>query len=339
MLPNPRNNDPLVVQVLREHRNRLDGMEASLMDDMGRRWLGIERRLESDISALANEMARRAAQGETITPAMAYRSERYKILQRQIQAEVMKYNKDYAVDYISGAQERYATLGLQASQDALVSMYPSPLSAQFNRINLDAVNDMIGFAGDGSPLYKLLKEDYPVTTDGIVDALIDGLVRGQNPTQTARAMVEAMGSGLDRALTIARTETLRAYRTASVEQYRQSGVTSGFKRLVARDEACLACLVLDGEVYELEAEFDDHPNGRCTVVPIIAGMDEPQWQTGQEWLAEQSEERQREIMGNTRFDLWRGGVPLDAFATKTHSDVWGDTPAIVNIRDLSTGDE
>lgn len=334
MLPEPRAEDPLVVQVLREHRRLLDGAEASLMQDMGTRWLQIEQRLESDISALANEMARLRAEGKTITPTMVYRSERYKILQSQIQSEVMKYNKDYAVAYISASQDRYATLGLNAAQDALTSMYPSPLSAQFNRINVDAVNDMIGFAGDGSPLYKLLKEDYPVTMDGIVDALIDGVARGQNPTQTARDMVEAMGGGLDRALTIARTETLRVYRTASVEQYRQSGVTSGFKRLVARDEACLACLVLDGEVYELEAEFDDHPNGRCTVVPIIEGMPEPEWQTGQEWFAEQSEERQREIMGDTRFELWKSGIPLSDFATKTHSDVWGDTPAIVPVRDL-----
>lgn len=332
--PNPRRADPLVVQVLREHRRTLDGMEASLMQDMGRRWLDIERRLDADIVALANEMARRAAQGETITPAMIHRAERYKILQRQIQSEVMRYNKDYAVSYISGAQERYAALGLQASQDAIVAMYPSPLSAQFNRINVEAVRDMIGFAGDGSPLYKLLKEDYPVTTDGIVDALVNGLARGQNPTRTARDMVEAMGGGLDRALLIARTETLRAYRAASVEQYRQSGVVSGFKRLAARDEACLACLVLDGEIYELESEFDDHPNGRCTVVPIIAGIEEPQWQTGQEWFEAQSEERQREIMGNARFELWQNGVPLDKFARRVHDDVWGDAPAIVNIRDL-----
>ena len=62
-LPQPRNNDSLVVQVLRAHRANLDGMESALMDDMGRRWLLIEQGLDADIAALAFEMARRRDAG------------------------------------------------------------------------------------------------------------------------------------------------------------------------------------------------------------------------------------------------------------------------------------
>jgi hypothetical protein len=91
---------------------------------------------------------------------------------------------------------------------------------------------------------------------------------------------------------------------------------------------------LDGEHFELESELDCHPNGRCVAVPEILGMDVPQWELGSNWLSNQSEAQQREIMGNARFELWKGGMPLDAFAGKSHSDEWGDTPIIVPLKDL-----
>ena len=135
-LPAPRNTDSKVVQVLRAHRANLDGMEAALMDDMGRRWLQIERGLDADISALAFEMARRRDAGEVITQQMVWRAERYKTIKAQLQTEVKKYNKDYAVTTIENAQRQYAGAGIQAAQDAIVASYPSPLSASFNKVNI-----------------------------------------------------------------------------------------------------------------------------------------------------------------------------------------------------------
>ena len=301
-LPRPRDPEPLVIRVLQEHRARLDDAEITLMNNMARRWLLIEQGLEADISALALEFERRQAQGEAITKQMIYRAERYKIIKAQLQDEIRKYNKDYAVDAISNAQQQYSTLGIQAAQDAITSQYPSPLSASFNRINFNAVNDLIGFAGDGSPLYKLLKEDYPDSIDGLTDALINGLARGLGSGQIARNMADGMGLGLDRALLIARTESARAYSTASVKQYKDSGVCTGFVRLVKKATACLSCLSLDGEMFALESQMYDHPRGKCTAVPLVQGVGAPKWQLGKDWFKTLDPQEQEKIMGTTKYE-------------------------------------
>ena len=254
--------DPEVVRVLKAYRVLLDGREDALMRDMGRRWLDIEHRLDAEIALLAREIADRAASGRVITEQIVWRAERYQIIKAQLEDEIRKYNRDYAVATISRAQEQYALLGLDAARDAINATY-GPMGAYWNRINVGAVQSMIGFAGDGTPLEKLLRESYPDAVDGLTKALINGIARGQNPAQTARDMADGMGMGLDRSLLIARTETARAYRTASTEQYRQSGVVSGFRRLVKKETACMACLMLDGETFELEGELDDHPRGKA----------------------------------------------------------------------------
>lgn len=330
-LPRP---DPEVISVLKQYRAALDGREAALMQDMARRWLEIERRLDADITALAYEVARRRDAGETVTDQMIWRMNRYKIIHGQMDEQIRLYNRDYAVNTIRNAQIEYSTLGIRSAQDAIfVSL--GPTGGTFNRINIGAVQSMIGFAGDGSPLYTLLRNDYPDAVNGLLNALVNGMARGQGAAQTAREMANGMGMGLDRALLIARTEAARAYRTSSSEQYRQSGVVTGFRRLVKKETACMACLALDGQTFRLEEELTDHPRGRCDLIPIVAGVRPARWQTGLEWFETLSPEEQRARMGGTRYELWRDGqIQLTDLASMRHDDTWGDSPAVTPVRDL-----
>jgi hypothetical protein len=311
----------------------MNAREDVTMRALGNQWLSMERQLSGNISALANEMVRRAEAGEVITEAMVRRAERYQILQAQMKAEIAKYNKE-AASIISTGQENALQLGIDAAQNAITTMLPVAERAAFNRINIKAVEAMIGYAGDGSPLNSLLKNEFGVATDGMLQALINGVATGQGADPTARAMMQGVDMGLDRSLLIARTEMNRAYRSGSTEQYRESGVVVKFKRLVARDEACASCLALDGEEFDSADELDDHPNGRCTVVPVIEGIDSPTWQEGSDWFSMQDEARQRDILGPGRFELYKGGMPLSDMVHKTHSDEWGDSPALIPLRDL-----
>lgn len=335
-LPPPQKPESEVLRVLREYRAKLDGMEAAMMEDMARRWLDIERRLDADIVALAYEMERRAKAGEEITQQMIWRSERYKILKAQLIEEVRKYNEDYAAAYIAEQQERAAVMGIAAANDAIMATIKTgPLSSVWTRINVGAVQALIGFAGDGSPLKTLLKNDYPDAVDGILNALINGLARGLGPAQVASAMADGMGLGLDRALLIARTEMARAYRSASTEQYRQSGVVDGFMRLVKKETACMACLMLDGERFDTADELDDHPRGKCVAVPIVAGAPIPTWQKGPEWFLLQTKEKQKAMMGPEKFKLWKDGeIALKDLAEHSHSDIWGDAPRVATLKEL-----
>jgi hypothetical protein len=331
-MPRP---DPDVIRVLKEYRAALDAKEAGLMADMATKWLSIEHKLDADISLLAREMADRATTGKAITEQMVWKAERYQIIKNQMEEEIGKYSAGYAAQTITTAQGQYALLGIDAAQAAINVQY-GPMGTYFNKINLNAVQSMIGFAGDGSPLSKLLKASYPDATDGLLKALINGIARGQGPAQTARDMANGMGMGLERALLIARTESARAYRTGSLEQYRESGVVRGFKRLVKKEKACLACLFRDGETFDLESELDDHPRGKCTAVPNVMGVRDPQWQTGEQWFKTLGAEQQRSMMGDQRYTGWKAGqFGLSDLARITSNDVWGESPRVATLAELA----
>ena len=328
--------DPEVVRVLRDYRAALDAREGALMDEMGRRWLAVEQGLRSDMLALAYEMETRRAEGKVITEQMVWRAERYQVVQKQLETQIRSYNRD-AAHLVTRAQEEDAALGILAAQQAIhVSIAASGMAGpMWNRINTNAVQAMIGLAGDGSPLYTLLKEDYPAALDGIVGSLINGIARGQGVAQTALDMADGMANGLDRAMLIARTETARAYRMGSTQQYRDSGVVTGFYRLVKKATACMACLVLDGQHYDLEAEMEDHPRGKCMVVPEVIGVGKPRWESGIDYFKNLTPEQQAERMGQEKYKLWQDGqFALKDLAKMQHDPTWGAAPRIATIVEL-----
>lgn len=326
--------DSQVVSVLRQFRGRMDGMDEQLMRDLAQAWTRVERALDAELQALAEEMARRAAEGETITEQLIRRSERFRQLQAQAAQEAQRFSNE-ASEIIGAYQERAAIAGIDSAKVALINSYPSAAVAMFDRIYVEAVEAIIGFAGDGSPLWVLLAKAYGEDiVEGLIQSLITGIATGESVKSIVAGMVDTFGMGLDRALLVARTETQRAYRMGAVEQYRQSGVVSGFMRLVKKDGACLACLLLDGEVFETADELDDHPNGRCTAVPIVRGTKPPEWEKGKDWLMRQDEAKQREIMGDKRYELWQSGTPLEAMVEKHHDATWGDNPQVKPLSEL-----
>ncbi len=210
------------------------------------------------------------------------------------------------------------------------------ISGVWNRLNVEAFEAMAGLTAAGTPLYALLEADYGLFVEGVVQSLTRGIALGEPPLRVAEDMMRASGMGLERATTIARTEINRAFRTANIEQYRQSGVVVGFRRLVYKPTACLACLMMDGDFYTLEQELSDHPNGRCCAVPCLSKDDVIDWQTGKEWLLEQDPERQRAIMGAGRYELWKEGKirnPSDMVYMK-HNPVWGGAPAVKTLKQI-----
>ncbi len=261
--------DPLVVQVLRQFKEALLLQERQQMAEMAVRYLEIERSLAASIQMLADEMALRKAQGLAVTPGALYRLNRYKVLQAQARVELQRYTRDYAGPLIARMQEQYLQLGIEAAWQALSV---SAIGVSFNRLPLGAIMNMVGFTGDGAPLRKLLALAYPDAMDGMIRQLIESTARGINPRKTAALMAKGLGQGLDRVLVIARTEQLRAFRTASTAQYRESGIVQGFKRLATKDaRTCMACLVSDGEVFRSNQELSDHPNGRCLAPGSVVG--------------------------------------------------------------------
>ena len=324
--------DPIVVQIIDEYRRNLLDRESRQFENMTQQWLKVERALDGQVSALAFELDRMRSKGETVNEWRIQRLDRYKSLLAQAQGEVGRYAQ-YANDVITEGQLQSGAAGAELAQMVLKSM---GVRGAFDLLPIEAIEAMAGLTGDGSPLLDLLKESWPDAAQGMTDKLMRAIAMGQNPRVTARQMMDGLANGLNRMLTIARTEQLRSYRSASLEQYRRSGLVTKYKRIAARQtRTCLACLMLDGKEYELEESFSDHPNGRCALVPIVKGMPVIKWTEGPEWFAGLSETEQRGIMGPAKYNAWKAGkVELGDLITTHTNETWGDSPAIKSNRGL-----
>ncbi len=326
---------PLVVDVITNHRAALLAREQAAMQANARAWLQVEQAIQAQVDALALELA------NTATPSMGQlqRSRRYRALMEQTRDELRKY-EDFIEPRIRSGQADMITLSLQHSQQAVNAVATeAQMVVQFDRLPVSAVNDMVGLAGDGSPLRAVLNDAARVGPDAMAQELVNGIALGRNPIQVARtAMRLGLGQSFTRMQTIARTEQLRVYRQTTLASYQNSRVVVGYKRLSARDNrVCPACLMADGRVYRIEDGFDEHPNGRCTLIPILANVQPVQFQTGQQWFAQQPAATQRQILGAGRYQAWQDGrASLDDMVSRRWSDDWGGSLHPTRVSDLAS---
>ena len=320
-----------VVRIAREYREQLARNEDAALRRMAKYWIKMERDLEPYFISLAAEIKEREANGEIVPEQYYYNLQRYNDMIAQIMQEIPDYEK-YATDIITDYQKENFLLGLDSASAILNAS--DPASPIWNQVGKDAAETMAGFAGNGAPLYELMHHDYGDLVTNVTDALVKGIGLGRSVQSIAKDMRDSMGMEYNRSLRIARTEVNRAYRLANAEQYRKSGVVTKVLRLCHAPTACLACLEMDGEECP-NGICDDHPNGKCTTIAVTIGGHYPQWQHGHDWLMEQSNEDQRRIIGDGRYEMWKkDGIPLRDMVEMKPNAVWGGSPQLISERRL-----
>lgn len=194
-----------------------------------------------------------------------------------------------------------------------------------------AVEDLVGFAANGSPLRVLFDALGPQVSKAVRDQLSIGLALGRNPTVVARAVEKRSGMGLARAMTISRTESLRAYRETTRRSYDQSGVVEGWKWLSARQvTTCPACWAMDGQHFDTNDEMEAHPNCRCTMVPAVQGGVDIG--SGAEVFDSLSAGAQRQILGPARHAAFmQGRIGLQDMVVRRRSRDWGTSVQVAPL--------
>jgi len=105
----------------------------------------------------------------------------------------------------------------------------------------------------------------------------DGMLKGEGPAYIARQIYKSTNEDTAenvvpmsryRALMIARTESMYAYRDAARKQMEEAGYTH--EKWLAAPGCCDICQSYDGHIYPLGQAPDEHPNGRCVLVPVTA---------------------------------------------------------------------
>lgn len=137
--------------------------------------------------------------------------------------------------------------------------------------------------------------------------------------------------------TIARTETHRAYRSATQRVMDDNKhLLKGWRWSAAKSSrTCAACLALDGRIFDTDVPMRAHPNCRCSLAPVTKswkdlGYDIPEplivRESGDAWLKRQPAAVQRDILGPAaQAQYASGAVQLDDFVRLRKSSRWGSS--------------
>lgn len=163
---------------------------------------------------------------------------------------------------------------------------------------------------------------------------------GDNPRTAARRMFSRVqgefNGGLTRALVIARTENLDAYRNAGMaSQNTNRDVLAGWEWIAALSaRTCRSCIAMHGSIHDLdEPGPDDHQQGRCTRTPVTKSWadlgfhDIPEPKSAvpdaEDWFGGLSEAEQRRMLTNRGYDEWQAGrYPRSAWSDVRRTPGW-----------------
>lgn len=316
-------------EVAERHRRELLRLERNGASEMVRAYGAIWKRLRQETMDLSRRYHEARAADPSTTPAWAFEYGRMEVLQRQVEAELRQFAAFAEERIIS--QERQAVEAAQTHSGELAHRASRPgVSIQWARLPAGAVEELVGYMRNGSPLRTLLDELGAEGSQAVREGLLEGLALGKSPRETANRVRERFGGGLTRALRISRTETMRAYRGAALRSYREnSDVVTGWRWLAAKSQrTCAMCLAMDGTWHPLSEELNDHPNGRCVAIPALRGepRNRAEGETGREWFDRQTEDVQRRVLGNAGYEAYRAGaVTLDDYIGMRRNREWGTT--------------
>ena len=296
-------------------------------------------RLSKQLAVINQQIEDACARGEIVNQFWLFRQQRYGDLLRQVDQEFKRFS-DVADVTITKQQSAAAKAGLGDSVALMERAAESTgIASTFNRLPVAAVENLVGFLGNGSPLRSLL-DQLPRTGRQIVEqGLIEGVALGRNPTAIARTIREGLGGNLTRALTISRTEVLRVYRESSRQNYAQNrDVVQGWYWRSSRSRRCCSvCIALDGIFHAVTEPMRPHPRCRCTMIPAVRGVTVDR---GTDWFKKQPAEVKRDILGtDAGYEAFKkGDLKLEDMVGLSRNPIWGESYVQLSVKRALAGE-
>lgn len=298
-----------------------------------------EATIRGEWDALIARMTEAQANGETIIPAWLDSDARYRALIAAIE-EAHRTLADEVTPAVSDAQADMvgdATRSAQTLAEAAAGAAPANVGITWAALPTAAIDNLIGFASDGSPLSDLFDAIGPDMAVNARNALVASLAAGEGAADTARRLDGVLNVGRARATNIARTETMRASREASRQSYEANAdVVTGWRWVSAMTtRTCAACWAMQGTLHTNDETLDGHQQCRCVMVPAtrswaeITGDDSipdtrPEIADGTEAFGRMTEGQQREVLGPSLYGLMsEGRITLSDCVVRESDPRWG----------------
>jgi len=318
---------------------REESAASRMAEAYGRAWSEIDRLLQPILKGIEQQRN----EGRDVPLGWLYQAERLQKLKEQAQSALLEF-VSYASETVKREQAAAVALASQhapALFQAALGDVPAGVSVNFNRLPRGAFEDLVGFLSDGTPLKDHLIKIVPAGVRKVETGLLNGVALGQNPRKIAQALKSEFDGGFAQALTVSRTETLRAYRQATLRSYEANGEAVEewvwLANLGSWQRTCAACLAMNGKVMPTNVIQGTHVNCRCTIIsrpkPLSEILDDPsipdsrpKIEAGEDWFKRQPENRQRWILGEKRLAAWKAGeVQFGDFVHYKDDPRWGPT--------------
>jgi SPP1 gp7 family putative phage head morphogenesis protein len=330
-------------QVIKEYRKQLIAHEAQAEQVLESAYKQTLLSIDTHLDLLYKAMEAKIKLGEEVPLEWLYENHRLQTIQQLLTSQFDYYGA-LTRQQVGSLQQYGIFLGNQSAQVLLQSTVPAGINFSFGVPMQGAIYSQIGATQPGSPLYDLFNGFGVEATKVASQALIRGVTLGYNPRDIARDVQDALQVSRYRALTMARTEMLRSYRTSQLENFRANSDVVGQWRWTCdlSPRTCAACIAMDGSMHDLSEEMESHPNCRCTTVPVTNSWDSilgplgidtsgiedsnpvDSMQSGGDWFGAQSEKVQRSILGNAKYAAWSNGdFELSDIVGYSHDKDWG----------------
>lgn len=180
--------------------------------------------IRKDLDLLLKKIAEQKAAGLDVNQAWLFQQNRLALLLRQAEKSVNQF-AGFASERVKREQADAIKSARAHADELLFENLPNRgvgIDLSFAKLPEKAFSEMVGALGDGSPLDSIFRQFGPSASRTIRAELLAGVAAGKSIPQIARAIRDALGGDLTRAVTISRTEVMRAYRTASIATYREN---------------------------------------------------------------------------------------------------------------------
>lgn len=235
---------------------------------------------------------------------------------------------------------RQTTAAHQGIEHARQLAKAAGVKSGWRLLSREQITDLIGFLEPGSPLLELFKAIGPRAASHARTVFAQASATGAHPRVTAKLLAKGIRDlSEDRALLIARTETLRSYRTATQRSYKaNSDVVTGWRWMAAHSpRTCAMCLAMDGTIHSVDEVMATHPACRCAMVPVTPYSRDPRL-TGAQWFAQQPDDVQIKIIGRGKHELYRSGqLELSDLVAETEHPRWGTGRREASLSEFLSG--
>lgn len=320
-----------IQDVANRHRATLRREETAAIRQMTTAYKQIEKRLIADAEDILSNLDE-----ATISNFFTLRRT------KQLLEDIERVMKDHADDVLRPTIIRLAEDALDSAQNhgdelirAALGRPPRGVVLPISTLSEAQVAEIVATLSRG-PLARLLDGFGRVAAAKARQDLLLGVALGEHPSKVARRLRRSLNVTQNRAYLIARTEQLRAYRSATQQFYQNNKhvVETWVWSASLSPRTCAACWALHGQEFDTDSPMTPHPACRCSMVPKTKTWAElgfpnvtesrPTFESGEDVFNRQPASVQRAVLGPTAYDAYKNGeVQLTNFIHVDHSREWG----------------